>query len=101
MPSVSSQHCSDGVVAALGQDVGGAELEGDLLAGGVAAQSDDPLSAEPLRRENGGEADGAVAHDRDRVPLFHTAAHGGVVARAHHIRQREQGAQRLVGMVRG
>ena len=30
------EHRSDGVVAPLGQDVGGAELEGDLLADGIA-----------------------------------------------------------------
>ena len=62
-PSVRSLIRGDALVAALGDDVGGAELEGQLLAGFVAAHRDDALGAELLGGEHAEEADGAVADD--------------------------------------
>ena len=58
-----------GRVASLFDDVGGAELPGQLLAGGVSAEGDDPLGAEPLGGEDGGKSDRTVADDGDRVAL--------------------------------
>src|SRR5215208_375294 len=55
----------DRLVAALGDDVGRAELRGQLLAAGVPGQGDDALCAETLGGEHAGEPDGSVADDRD------------------------------------
>ena len=76
-------------VAALGEDVGGAELARQRLAGGVPRQRDDPGGAEAFGRDDRAQADGSVADDRDSVARFHAATDRGVVACAHHIRQRE------------
>jgi hypothetical protein len=70
----------DGLVAALGDDVGRAELLGQLLAVGVPGQGDDALCAETLGGEHAGEPDGAVADDRDRLAGLDVRADGGVVA---------------------
>ena len=55
----------DAFLAALGDDVGGAELAAEVGAGLVAAHQDDLLGAEPLGRQHGQQADGAVADDGD------------------------------------
>ena len=57
---------------------------------GVAAEGDDALGAEPLRREHGGQADGTVTDDCDGVAVLDAAAHRSVMAGRHHVRQREQ-----------
>ena len=57
-------------VAAGLDDVGGAEGAGQPLTLGVAAEGDDPLGAEPVRRQDGGQPDGAVTDDRDDVALL-------------------------------
>src|SRR5215210_5346031 len=54
------QHGADGLVAALLDDVGGAELARQPLAVRMAAERDDAIGAEPLRREDPGEAHHAV-----------------------------------------
>jgi hypothetical protein len=56
----------DALVAALGDDVGGAELAAEVGAVVVPAHQQDPLGAEPLRREHRGQPDRAVADDRHR-----------------------------------
>src|SRR3954471_17844356 len=56
----------DTFVAALGDDVSGAELACKLLARLVTAHRDDPLRAHLLRREHAEESDRAVTHDDDR-----------------------------------
>ena len=56
----------DAVLAALLDDVGGAELAGQRLAVRVAAERDDALGAELLRGEDAEESDRAVTDDRDR-----------------------------------
>ena len=57
----------DALLAAGGDDVGGAELAAEVGAGLVAAHQDDLLGAEPLGREHGEQADGAVADHGDRA----------------------------------
>jgi hypothetical protein len=60
------------VVAALGHDVSGAELAGQLLPRLVAAHGDDLLGAQPPGREDAEHPDGTVADDGDRLawPCF-------------------------------
>ena len=70
------------------------------LAVGVAAEGDDPLGAEPLGGEHGREADGAVADDRDGAAGLDLRADGGVMAGGHHVGERQQRAQHLVGVAR-
>ena len=88
----------DGLVAALGDDVGRAELARERLAVGVAAQRDDPLGAEALGGEHAGEADRAVADDRDGLARLDSRADRRVVAGGHDVGEREQRAQHLVGV---
>src|SRR5215210_2904901 len=56
------------LVAALGHDLGRAELPGEPLAGLVPTHRDDPLRAELLGGEHREQADGTVADDRHRLP---------------------------------
>jgi hypothetical protein len=51
----------DTLVTALEDDVGGAELAAEVGAAPVAAHQDDAVRAESLGRENGAQADCAVA----------------------------------------
>jgi hypothetical protein len=88
----------DGGVAALGDDVGGAELRCELLAVGVARRRDDPLGAEALGGEHAGEADGAVADDGDGLAGLDLGADGGVVVGGHDVREGQQRAHHLVGV---
>ena len=77
----------DRLVAALADDVGGAELSSEGGAVGVVAEQDDLFGAESLRCDHAAEADGAVADDRDRVPGRDLGRDGGVVAGTHHVGQ--------------
>ena len=63
------EHRLGGLLAAGLDDVGGAELAGDLLPVSVAAERDDALGAEPLGGQHGAQADGPVPDHRDRVAL--------------------------------
>ena len=56
----------DALLAALGDDVGGAELPAQVGAVLVPAHQDDLLGAQPLGREHREQADRAVADHRDR-----------------------------------
>ena len=67
-PPVSSRTLRDAVLAAFGDDVGGAELASQVGAYCVAAHEDDLLGAEPFGREHRHQADRAVADHRDPVP---------------------------------
>jgi hypothetical protein len=58
-------HLRDELLAAFGEDVGGAELAGQGLSVGVTAGDDDPLRAELAGREDGAESHGAVPDDGD------------------------------------
>ena len=57
----------DRLLAALADDVGGAELAGERDPVGVAAQDDDLLGAEALGGDHAAQADGAVADDGDAI----------------------------------
>jgi hypothetical protein len=57
---------------------------------GVVAEQDDLLGAKALGCDHAAETDGAVADDGDRFPRPDPGADGRVVARSHHIREREQ-----------
>ena len=60
---------SDTLLAALANDVGGAELPGERNALLVTTHDDDLLGAEPLGGEDTAQPDRAVADDRDRAAL--------------------------------
>ncbi len=60
----------NGVVTALLDDVGRAELLGQRLPGGVAAEHDDARRAEFLGADDRAQADRSVADDRDDVPVL-------------------------------
>ncbi|GAA2568447.1 hypothetical protein GCM10010398_67780 [Streptomyces fimbriatus] len=78
------------LLAALGDDVGGAEREGEPLAGRVAGHGDDPLRAHLLRGDHAAQADRAVAdHHRGGAGL-HLGRVGGSPAGAHHVGDRQQ-----------
>ena len=72
-------------VAPLLDDVGGAVVEGQLLAGLVAAHDDDALGAELARRENPVEADGAVADDDDGLARTDLGGDGAEPAGAEDV----------------
>ena len=55
------------LLAALGDDVGGAELPGDRLAGLVPRHRDHPLGAQLGRGQDAAQADRAVADDDRRA----------------------------------
>ena len=84
------------LVAALGHDVGRAELAGELLAGLVAAHRDDALGAQLLGGEHAEQADRAVADDRDRLAGAHLGRIGGKPARAQDIGGRQQTRDQVV-----
>ena len=75
----------DALVAASFDDVGGAEVEGQLLAVGVAAHGDDPLGAELAGGEDAEEADGAVADDGDGLAGADLGGDGGEPAGAEDV----------------
>ena len=84
------------VVAALGDDVGGAELEGELLAGLVPAHGDDPLRAELLGRQDTEQADRAVTDDRDGLAGSGLGGDGGEPAGAQYVGRGEQTRDQVV-----
>jgi hypothetical protein len=84
------------LVAAFGDDVGGAELGRELLPGLVPRHGDDPLRAEFLGRDDGGQADRAVADHRDGGAGPDLGGHGGVPAGAHDVGAGQQGGDVLV-----
>ena len=87
----------DAVVAALLDDVGGAELAGELLAGFVAAHDDDPLGAELRGGEHPEEADGAVADDGDGLARADLGGDGGEPAGAEHVGRGEVAGDQIGG----
>ena len=96
-PSVRSLICGDALVAALVDDVGGAELAGELLPVGVAAHGDDPLGAELLGGEDAEQADRAVADDGDGLARAGLGGDGGEPAGAEHVGGGEQARDQVVG----
>ena len=55
----------DRFLAALAHDIGGAELLAERDPLRVAAEQDDPVGAQALRRDHPAQPDGAVADDGD------------------------------------
>ena len=101
-PSVRSLISRDALVAALGDDVGGAELQGELLARLVAAHRDDPLGAQLLGGQDAEQADRAVADDGDGLAGPHLGGDGAEPAGAQHVGGGEQARDQVVGRdVRG
>ena len=86
----------DALVAALGDDVGGAELAGELLAGLVAAHGDDPLGAELLGGEHAEQPDRAVADDGDGLAGAGLGGDGAEPAGAEHVGGGEQARDEVV-----
>ena len=64
-PSVSSLDLLDSGLTTLFDDMRGPEFAGEILPVGVSAHRDDRLGTHLLRGEDGHEADGTVADDRD------------------------------------
>jgi hypothetical protein len=77
----------DRLLAALADDVGGAELSGELGALGVAAHDDDLLDPQSLGGDHAAQPDGAVADDGHGLSRANLRDNGCVVAGAHHIRE--------------
>ena len=96
MPLVSCLDPRDAGVAALGDDVGRAEFEREILPRLVAAHRDDPPGAHLLRGEHAHEPDRAVAHDDDRRAGLHARGVGRIPAGAEHVRSGEQARDQIV-----
>ena len=80
----------DCFLAALAHDVGGAELLPQRGPLGVAAEQEDPLGAETLRRDHTAQPDGAVADHGDRLAGANLRRQGRVVAGSHHVGEGQQ-----------
>ena len=87
----------DAFVAALGHDVGRAELACELLPRLVAAHGDDPLRAHLLGGEHAEQADRAVADDHDRRSRLHIGRVRGEPAGAQNIGGRQQTRNQFIG----
>ena len=80
----------DRFVAALVDDVGGAELLPEPGPLRVASEQDDPLRAKSLRRDNSAQPDRAVADHGDSPAGTDMCGKGGVMTGTHHVAEREQ-----------
>jgi hypothetical protein len=76
----------DALFAALGDDVGCAIFESEVLAAFVAAHRDDAVRAHLLGGQHAHKANRAVADNGDRRALLHAGGIGGVPAGAEHVR---------------
>src|ERR1700733_5592455 len=85
----------DGFVAALGDDVGGAVLERQLLARLVPAHRDDPRRAELPRGEHGEQANRAITDDRDRLARPDVGGRRAEPPGAEHVRGGEQAGDQV------
>ncbi len=91
-------HPLDRLSAALGDDVGGAELAGQVGALLVAAEDDDALGAEAPGGDHAADADGAVADHGGGDAGTHPRRDGGVVTGPHHVgKGQKRRHQRVVG----
>jgi hypothetical protein len=86
----------DRFLAALRHDVRCTELLSKRRALRIAAEQDDGVSAEALRGDHTAQPDGAVTDHGDRFAGTHLRGKSGVVAGAHHVREREQRRHQLV-----
>ena len=83
-------HTFDGLVAALADDVGGAERAPERDPVGMPAEQDDLLGAEALGGDDAAEPDGAVADDRSGRARRHPRGERRMVTRSHHVGERQQ-----------
>jgi hypothetical protein len=83
-------HALDGLLAALGDHVGGAELARERNPVGVAAHDDDLLRAEALGGDHAAQADGTVSDDSRGLPRADFGGDGPMLARAHHVGKGEK-----------
>jgi hypothetical protein len=86
----------DPVVAAFGDDVGGPELQRQLLSRFVSAHRDDPLSAELRAAEDAHQADGAVDRRQPRSCRAGLGRDGGEPAGAEHFGGGEEVGHQVV-----
>jgi hypothetical protein len=84
------------VLAALGDDVGRAELAGKPLAGLVAAHGDDPVGAELAGGQHGQQPDRAVTDHRHRLVWAGLGGHRPEPAGAEHIGGGQQARDQVV-----
>jgi hypothetical protein len=82
--------------ASFAHDVSCAELLPQRDPPWVAAEQDDSLGAETLRRDHSAQADGAVAHHGDGLARLDLGRESGMMAGAHHVGEREQGGHERV-----
>jgi len=85
------------VIATLSDDVGGAEVAGQLLPWLVAAHGDDPLGAQPGGGQHTEQADCTIADNCDGHTGLHVRGDGGEPAGAHHVRRGQQARNELLG----
>ena len=83
-------HALDRLVSSLADDVRRPELARERDPVRVPAEEDDLLGAEALRGDHAAEADSAVSDDSDGLSRAHFGGDGRMMARAHHVRQREE-----------
>jgi hypothetical protein len=88
----------DGLVAALLDDVRGAELLGQHLTVRVTGQRDDPPRAKALGRQHAGQADSTVTNHGHRAAGPNDGADRHVLASGHDVRERQQRGEHLVGV---
>jgi hypothetical protein len=86
----------DAGVAALGDDVGRAEGDRELLARLVAAHGDDPLGAELAGGQHGQQPDRAVTDHRDGLGWAGLGGHGAEPAGAEHVGGGQQAPDQIV-----
>jgi hypothetical protein len=87
----------DALVAAPGDDVGGAVLQGELLPGLVPAHRDNPLSAQLPGGEHREQPDRPVADDRDGLARSRFGGNSAEPAGAEDIGRGEQIGDKRVG----
>jgi len=85
------------VVAAFGDDVGGAELQREFLPGLVPAHRDDPIRAQLPGREYRQQADRAVTDHGDGLAWAGLGGDRTEPAGAQHVRGGQQARDQVVG----
>jgi hypothetical protein len=91
-------HALDRLLASLAHDLRCAEFFRECDAVGMAPQDDDLLGAEAPGGDHAAQADGAVPDDGHRLPGTDLRGDSGVMARPHHVCERQKRRhQRLVG----
>ena len=69
-----------------------------MLTRRIATERDDPGRAKTAGGDDGTQPDGAVADNGDHASRLDPRAHSGVMASAHHVRQRQQRSHGFIRM---